>query len=272
MARGGAHAEHVPGVLDAVALGRPGHERVNDLGRGRVAGVQAVQAEEGPHGREAAEELVPGEAVAAVDALGLRGRQEHGNVVAPLGVAGRVDFAVHRADEQPLERLVARPPQVGGHTRPVDVHVDAQRGGVRVVGQAALLLHHLGEGEAAAAELARHRAGEVAGLLQLGEVLGEESVLAVVARRPFRESLEHRVGKDARVSRCCHVVPPLRVRCGRSARWPYRQHLCRADRPRGMAVFRGLHRPGVQSQDGTIARCAGGKCLPYRERRPRKVR
>jgi len=77
---------------------------------------------------------------------------------------------------------------------------------VRVVGQATLLLHHLGEGEAAAAKLARHRAGEVARLFHLGEVIVEEQVLAVVARRPLREALQHCIGKGALPGGDGHVV------------------------------------------------------------------
>ena len=109
-------------------------------------------------GRQAPEVLVAGEAVAAVDPLGLGRRQEHGDVVPLLGVAGGVDLALDRAGQHPLERLVARPPQVGGDAHPVEVHVDPERGRVGVVGEAPLLVHHLREGEPAAAQLARHRA------------------------------------------------------------------------------------------------------------------
>jgi hypothetical protein len=180
-----------------------------------------VDAEEGPHRREAAEELVPGEAIPAVDALGLGGRQEHRDVVAALGVAGRVHLSPDGADQQPLERLVAGPPQVGGHARPVEVHVDAERGRVRVRGEAALLVHDLREGETAAPELARHRAGEVARLLQLVEVLGEEPVVTIVARGARREALEHGVGKDGHLFLLVDCAAGRRMgndRAGRAAR------------------------------------------------------
>ena len=63
-----AHAEHVPRVLDRVALRVARHEAVDDLRRRRVAHVHPVHAEARPHRRQAAERFASGESVAAVHA------------------------------------------------------------------------------------------------------------------------------------------------------------------------------------------------------------
>ena len=137
-----------------------------------------------------------GEAVASRDPLGLRGGEEQRDVVAPLGVARREDLAAHGPTEHPLEGAVAGAPEVGGHPDPVEVHVHGQRGGVRVVGEPALLAHALREGQAPPSQVARHGDGEIPRPAQLVEVLLEEPVLAVVAGRALAEALEHRLGQD----------------------------------------------------------------------------
>ena len=96
VALGRAHAEHVPRLLDVVALGVARHERVHDLRSGRVARVHRVHAEEGPHRRQRAEDLVAGDLPAAVDALGRARRQQQRDVVARLAVPGREHRAVGR--------------------------------------------------------------------------------------------------------------------------------------------------------------------------------
>ena len=188
VARGGAHPEDVPRVLDAIALGAPGHEGVDDLRSRGVARVHAVEAEEGPHRGQASEVLVPGEAVATVDPLRLGRRQEHRDVVPLLGVTGGVDLAVDRAGQHPLQRFVARPPQVGRDSHPVEVHVDPERGRVGVGGEAPLLVHHLREGEPAAAQLARHRRGQIARLLEVGKVLARRTGCPGRSRGPGRRT------------------------------------------------------------------------------------
>ena len=104
-----------------------------------------VQAVARPDRRQAAEHLVAGEAVAAVHPLGLAGRQQHRQVVAALGVPGGEDLARHRLLQQPVERAVAAAPEIGGRPDPVEVHVDAERGRRRVIGEAALLAADLGQ-------------------------------------------------------------------------------------------------------------------------------
>ena len=77
----------------------------------------AVQAEAGPDRRQAAEDLVAGEAVAAVDALGPGGREQDGGVVAGLAVAGGEDLAARtpppassRSEKSPARRGRRRHP------------------------------------------------------------------------------------------------------------------------------------------------------------------
>ena len=89
--------------------------------------------------------------------------------------------------ENELARVVAGAQQVGGDASPVDVHVDRERGGRGVVGQPAKQSCVLVEPGAATAELGRDGDVEKARGAQLGEVLVEESVLAVVDRGSFVE-------------------------------------------------------------------------------------
>ena len=46
------------------------------------------------------------------------------------------DFAIHGLLEHPFERIVAGAPEIRRHADPVDVHVDAERRGRDVVGEA----------------------------------------------------------------------------------------------------------------------------------------
>ena len=82
---------------------------------------------------------------AALDPLGLGGRQQHRDVVAALGVAGGEDLAGRRLAQHPLQRLVTGAPQIGGDADPVDVHVDAERRRRRMIGQPPLLPADLGQ-------------------------------------------------------------------------------------------------------------------------------
>jgi hypothetical protein len=118
---------------------------------------------------------------AAIDPFGCGGREKQRNIVAALGVPRGEDFAGSSLLQHPLQRLVAVPPKVGSHTRPVEMHVDAERGRRRVVAEAALLPADLGEIEAAPTEFLRHVDGQVARFLQLVEIFPEEPVLGRVA-------------------------------------------------------------------------------------------
>ena len=151
-------------------------------------------------GRQAAERLAAGEPVAAVHALGLRGRQQHRDVVAALGVAGREHLSARRLLEQPRERRVAGAPQVGGDARPVEVHVDGERRGRRVVRETPLFADDLGQRQAESAQLLRHGEAQVARLAQLLEVLGKEAVLLVVAPGSRLEAGQQLVGQERLMS------------------------------------------------------------------------
>jgi hypothetical protein len=76
------------------------------------------------------------------------------------------------------------------------VHVDGESGGRGVVAEPALMLHHLREVAAAAAQLFRYCDREVAGVAQLLEVFEEEAVLTVIGTGALLESLEHVVRQD----------------------------------------------------------------------------
>jgi hypothetical protein len=147
---------------------------------------------------EAPEELVPGEAVAAVDALGLRRREQGRQVVAGLAVPGREDLAGHGLFEKPGERGIAHPVEVGRDTDPVQVHVDRQGRGWRPVGETSLLLADFGEVQPLPAELLRDVDLQVACLLQFLEVLREEPIVAVVAGSALAAAVDQALGQDRR--------------------------------------------------------------------------
>ncbi len=76
------------------------------------------------------------------------------------------------------------------------MHVGAEGGGRRPVGEPAGLPHALGEREAESAELARDGHPQVAGLPQVLEVLLEEAVLAVVHGRSLVEAPQKLIRED----------------------------------------------------------------------------
>ena len=122
-------------------------------------------------------------------------RQQQREVVAGLAVEGAQHVAGGRPLEHEAARVVAGAQEVGGDAGPVDVHVDGQRGGGGVVAEPAGEPRVLVEADAAAAQLGRDGDVEVARRLELGEVLVEEAVLAVVGRGPLVEAGEHLVGQ-----------------------------------------------------------------------------
>ena len=195
--RGGApHAEHVPRVLDVVAGGVAVQEPVDDLRGCRVAGVQGVEPEIGPHGGEAAEDLVGRDLPAAVD-LHRRGRRHQDReVVAGLAVAGGEDVPVGGLPQDPVAPGSAHPAYVGSQAHPVHVHVDAQGGGGRVVREPALQAVDLAEVQSGATHLCGQGRVEVPAGPELVEVLLEEAVLPVVDGRPLVESPEHLLGEQ----------------------------------------------------------------------------
>ena len=98
--------------------------------------------------------------------------------------------------EQPGEARVAGPVELRGDARPVEVHVDRDRGRGGDVGEPALQPSHLRERQARPAEVRRDRQVEVARGAQLVEVLLEEAVGGVVAGGPVVEAGEQLVGQD----------------------------------------------------------------------------
>jgi hypothetical protein len=96
---------------------------------------------------------VAGDLPAAVDPFRPGRRQQEGEVVAGLAVARGQHLAGRGGPQDPLAAGRAHALQVGGEADPVEVHVDAQRGGGGVVGQAALQPVDLGEVQARPAEL-----------------------------------------------------------------------------------------------------------------------
>ena len=186
-----AHPERVPRLDDGHAGARALDEGVHGLRPAGCVGVDGVGAQPGPHRPVGAELLAARQAVAAVDALGDARREQDGDVVAGLGVAGGDDLAVDGGFEEPALRGVAGPFELGGRADPVGVHRHRQRGGRGVAREAPLAGRHLGEVEAPAAEVDRHRRGEVAGGAQLGEVVVEVGVGAIQLGGAVAEPLQH---------------------------------------------------------------------------------
>ena len=167
-----------------------------------------VQAEPRPDRAQAAEHLVAPEAVAAVDALGPRGRQQPGQVVAGFA-RGRRRRPRRPPTRAASTRATGRRIRAGSaRCRPVQVHVDRQRGRRGAVGEPLLLVAHLGHGQAEAAEVPRHQHIQVAGGAERLEVLSEESVLAVVAGGAFAAGLDQLVDQHASLAPRVLSCPP----------------------------------------------------------------
>ena len=227
LARRRPHAERVPRLLDPEALRVACKERVDDTRAGRIARVHPVQSEVRPDGREAAEGLATGEPPASLDALRARRREEQRDIVAGLAVTGGEDVACCCLLEQPGKARVTGAVELRGDPRPVEVHVDRDRGRGSDVGEPALQTSHLCERQPRPPEVGRDREVEVARAAELVEVLLEEAVGGVIARGPLIEAGEQLVGQD-RVGggfKRCHrglllvgydIAPTVPARRGRS--------------------------------------------------------
>ena len=121
---------------------------MDDFGRLWVAGVHTVQAEIGPHRRQAAKRLVASKAIPTIDALGLGAGVQQGEIVPRLGMTSGKHLTGHRAPQEPFQGLISSTPEVSGDARPVQVHVHRQGCGCGVIGEAALLLTDLGQAHA----------------------------------------------------------------------------------------------------------------------------
>jgi hypothetical protein len=71
--------------------------------------------------------------------------------------------------------VVALPPQIGDQPHPIEVHIDAERRRRRVIAEPTLLARHLGKRHAGPAKLLGHRYRQIAGVLQILEILVEEA-------------------------------------------------------------------------------------------------
>src|SRR5262249_39282153 len=109
-----------------------------------------------PHRRQAAKMFATRESVSALHALGFRGREQHRDVVTRFGMSGGEDLTSSGVPQDPFERCIPATPKVGGHAHPVEVHVQSQGGGRRVVGQPALLLAYFGQSQSLTTELRRY--------------------------------------------------------------------------------------------------------------------
>ena len=167
---GGAHTERVPVVLDRVAL----VVAVDDTehGLGALLGLRAPEDEQArPHGGQGGEDLGALEGVAAVCRHGrARRRAEEHEVVARLGNAEAKDLAGGGVAQDLLAARVAVGDQVAAEADDDLVHVDAQRGAGRCLGQRSLFGGDLGQAQTRASELGGDECRQVPGLAQVGEV------------------------------------------------------------------------------------------------------
>jgi hypothetical protein len=170
-------------------------EGVHGLRSIRGVGVDGVGAQPGPRRAVGAELLATGQAVSALDPLGAARRQQHGDVVAGLGMTGGHDLAVDGRLQDPPLRRIAGALELGGGADPVAVHRHRQRGCRCVLGQAPLAGGRLGQVEAPTPEVHGHGGGQVADIAQLGEVVMEVRVGLIEFAGSGPEALQH-VGRQ----------------------------------------------------------------------------
>ncbi len=103
------------------------------------------------------------------------------------------DSAAHRRAQQPFERPVARAPEIGRQTRPVQVHVDGQGIGGSVVSQPPLFAADFRHRHPPPAELPGDGHQQIPRGPELLEVFGEEPILRVVTGGSLLEAKQHLV-------------------------------------------------------------------------------
>ena len=143
------HAERVPGLDDGDARAGPLDEGVHDLRTARGVGVDGVGAEPGPGRAVGAELLAAGEAVAALDPLGVaRSTAARGCRCRPR--RGRRRTRRRRAAASRIQRSDVSPARSSSAAMPIQYEcmVIARRGRRGVAGQATLAGGELGEVEA----------------------------------------------------------------------------------------------------------------------------
>jgi hypothetical protein len=114
------------------------------------------------------------------------------------------DLALAGGLENPVAGVVPGVVDLSGHAAPVNVHIDAKRCRGSVIGETARLQGALGQRQAEPAEGHGHGHLKVAGLAQVLEVFGKESVLPAVDGCPFVKGPEQVVGQDL-----AHATSPL---------------------------------------------------------------
>ena len=112
-------------------------------------------------------------------------------------MTGREHLTGHRFFEHPAEAFVAAAPQIRGHSSPVHVHVEGEGGGRRVASQAALLLAHLGQAHAQAAQFGRDCHQEIARWPDLLEIFRKEAILPVIAGSSRRTVVKDLFGQHS---------------------------------------------------------------------------
>ncbi len=168
---------------------------MNDLWLVGVAGIHSVQAKAGPYRRQAAEMLMPGKPVAALDALCVRGGEQNRDIVAALRMAGREDLARRCLPQDPFQRGISATPEISGNAEPVKMHVYGQGSGRGMIRQPALLPANLRQGHARAAEFRGQRQQEIFRRPEILEIFVDEAVLPVVGGGARGKSRQHLFGK-----------------------------------------------------------------------------
>ena len=118
VALGRAHAEGVPRLHDGDARAGALDEGVHDLRTAGSVGIHGMGSEPRPRRSVGAELLAAGQAVAALDPFSPARRQEDRDVVARLGVSGGEHLAGEGGVEDPAQRAVAGPVELGRRCRP----------------------------------------------------------------------------------------------------------------------------------------------------------
>ena len=204
-------------------------------GLGALLGLGAAEDEQArPHGGQGGEDLGALEGVAARFVRGrARCGAEEDEVVARLGDTEAEDLSGDRVAQDLLAARVAVGDQVAAQADDDLVHVDAQRGAGRGLGQRRLLGGDLGQAQAGATELGGDECGQVSGLAQLLQVLlgvgvggvrvggalvdaGEQGGIQEAHRGPLFGGGERGRGRLARVGAlrgvvACGMSPLLRV-------------------------------------------------------------
>ena len=97
------------------------------------------------------------EPIAAIHPLCFGRREQDGNIIARLGVTRGKYFSRCCFAQHPFQGWIPRPAKIGGYPHPIQVHIQSERSGWRMVCQTALLAANLRQGHPPASQLGRHR-------------------------------------------------------------------------------------------------------------------